>query len=199
MTSLQEKYALLTQQIVTCTKCPLCQNRLHPLVGDGFIHSKIVFIGEAPGKQEDLQKKAFIGAAGKILDEMLLCVHLQRKDIYITNTVKCRPLNNRKPTPDEIQICQKYLIQQLKMIQPKIIVTLGHIAFDTIKKLCKISIDEKNLTQMHGKKYTVRTSYGYCDIVFSYHPAMGLYRLDKKQTLLDDIIKHKKLFEETIL
>lgn len=143
--------------------------------GDGNSSPDIVFIGEAPGKNEDLQGIPFVGAAGKFLNEMLASINLQRGDIYITNIVKYRPPNNRDPLPAEKQAWLPYLQEQLDILQPKLIVTLGRHSMDVLLPGLKIS-------QVHGqpKRYQGRV---YLPL---FHPAAALYNGGMRQTLLDD-------------
>jgi len=143
--------------------------------GDGNPAADIVFIGEAPGKNEDLQGIPFVGAAGKFLNEMLEMIDLKRADIYITNIVKYRPPNNRDPLPDEKSAFLPYLQQQLDIIDPKLIVTLGRHSMDVLLPGLKIS-------QVHGqpKRYHGRV---YLPL---FHPAAALYNGGMRQTLIDD-------------
>lgn len=143
--------------------------------GDGNPDAKIVFIGEAPGKNEDLQGIPFVGAAGKFLNEMLEMIGLERKDIYITNIVKYRPPNNRDPEPSEKEAFLPYLQGQLDIIQPKLIVTLGRHSMDVLLPGLKIS-------QVHGepKRYNGQV---YLPL---FHPAAALYNGGMRQTLIDD-------------
>jgi uracil-DNA glycosylase len=143
--------------------------------GDGNPSAEIVFIGEAPGKNEDEQGKPFVGAAGKFLNEMLEMINLQREDIYITNIVKYRPPNNRDPLPDEKAAFLPYLQEQLSIINPKMIVTLGRHSMDVLLPGLKIS-------QVHGKPKR------YHDHVYLplFHPAAALYNGGMRQTLIDD-------------
>ena len=115
----------LIQQIQTCTKCTLSEERTRAVPGEGDPNADIMFIGEGPGHYEDQQGRPFVGQAGTLLNELLATIGLKREDVYITNMVKCRPPNNRDPLPDEIQACRPYLDEQLKMISPKVLVTLG--------------------------------------------------------------------------
>lgn len=142
---------------------------------DGNAEAQIVFIGEAPGKNEDEQGKPFVGAAGKFLNEMLEMIGLERKDIYITNIVKYRPPNNRDPLPEEKSAFLPYLQEQLDIIQPKMIVTLGRHSMDVLLPGLKIS-------QVHGQPKR------YKDHVYLplFHPAAALYNGGMRQTLIDD-------------
>lgn len=143
--------------------------------GDGSVDADIVFIGEAPGKNEDEQGKPFVGAAGKFLNEMLEMINLKREDIYITNIVKYRPPNNRDPEPSEKEAFLPYLQEQLDIIQPKLIVTLGRHSMDVLLPGLKIS-------QVHGQPKR------YKDHVYLplFHPAAALYNGGMRQTLIDD-------------
>lgn len=146
--------------------------------GDGSVDAAVVFIGEAPGKNEDLQGKPFVGAAGRFLDEMLEMIHLERKDIYITNIVKYRPPNNRDPEPAEKAAFLPYLQEQLNIIQPKLIVCLGRHSMDVLLPGLKIS-------QVHGqpKRYL---GHVYLPL---FHPAAALYNGGMRQTLIDDFAR----------
>lgn len=160
------------------------------VMGDGNLDSQIVFIGEAPGKNEDLQGKPFVGASGKFLDEMLTSVGLNRSDIYITNIVKYRPPNNRDPLPDEKRSFWPYLMRQLEIINPTVIVTLGRHAMDCFIPGAKISVD-------HGRPRKVQlhrdgTEYNWL-VMPLYHPAAALYNGSMRQTLMDDFQKVKDL------
>jgi uracil-DNA glycosylase len=146
--------------------------------GDGSAEAKIVFIGEAPGKNEDEQGKPFVGAAGKFLDEMLQMIGLKRKDVYITNIVKYRPPNNRDPYPDEKLAFMPYLESQLEAIQPKLVVTLGRHSLNCF-------LPDLSIGQVHGqpKRYQGRV---YLPL---FHPAAALYNNDMRQTLIDDFAR----------
>lgn len=138
----------LKNQCMTCQRCDLCKTRKNVVFGIGNPHSEVVFIGEGPGEQEDIQGKPFVGRSGQLLDKMLKAVDLSREEnIYIANIVKCRPPKNRDPLPAEQDSCIKWLDKQLDFIKPKIIVTLGRIA---AMKFVKPDI---KITQEHGVFY----------------------------------------------
>lgn len=153
----------------------LREGAIQLVFGDGNADADIVFIGEAPGKNEDEQGKPFVGAAGKFLNEMLEMINLKREDIYITNIVKYRPPNNRDPEPSEKEAFLPYLQEQLDIITPKLIVTLGRHSMDVLLPGLKIS-------QVHGqpKRYH---DYVYLPL---FHPAAALYNGGMRQTLIDD-------------
>ena len=146
---------------------------------DGNPHADIVFIGEAPGKNEDLKGIPFIGAAGKFLDEMLATIGLKREDIYITNIVKYRPPNNRDPLPEEKKAFWPYLVRQLDVIQPKLVVTLGRHSMEYFLPSQKIS-------QIHGEPKRISFGERKQVIMPLFHPAAALYNGGLRQTLIDD-------------
>ena len=152
------------------------------VMGDGNADADIVFIGEAPGKNEDLQGKPFVGAAGKFLDEMLAAAGLQRPDVYITNIVKYRPPNNRDPLPEEKHQFWPYLMRQLEIIQPKAVLTLGrHSGGGFIPGL--------RISQGHGRPRRVRLHELEFVVIPLYHPAAALYNGGMRQTLIDDFMR----------
>ncbi|PLS80904.1 uracil-DNA glycosylase [Candidatus Saccharibacteria bacterium] len=148
-------------------------------MGDGNPDADIVFIGEAPGKNEDDQGLPFVGAAGKFLNEMLATVDLVRSDIYITNIVKYRPPNNRDPKPEEKRAFWPFLVRQLRIIEPKIIVTLGRHSMEYFLPDAKISL-------VHGQPKRITTGDDTWVVLPLYHPAAALYNPGQRQTLLDD-------------
>ena len=119
----------LERRVNACTRCTLSQKRTNAVPGEGSRSADIVFVGEGPGFHEDQQGRPFVGPAGRLLDELLASVGLDRKDVYITNMIKCRPPNNRDPLPGEIEACKPYLDEQIEMIAPKVIVALGRYSF----------------------------------------------------------------------
>jgi DNA polymerase len=152
--------------------------------GDGNPDADIVFIGEAPGKNEDIQGKPFVGAAGKFLDEMLAMIGLKREDIYITNIVKYRPPNNRDPLPEEKEAFLPYLSAQLDVIQPKVTVTLGRHSLNCF-------LPDLQISAVHGqpKRYKGRV------FLPLFHPAAALYNGGMRQTLIDDFARIPTILE----
>ena len=172
----QAKLDALKQEILDKDICPELAKTAKQLVfGDGNPSADIVFIGEAPGKNEDEQGKPFVGAAGKFLNEMLEMIDLKREDIYITNIVKYRPPNNRDPLPEEKSAFLPFLQQQLEIIEPKLIVTLGRHSMDVLLPGLKISQVHGEPKRYHGKVYLPL-----------FHPAAALYNGGLRQTLIDD-------------
>ena len=147
MTSRDEKEAALIElaaEVAECRRCSLCEGRTQIVFGDGNPASQVLIVGEAPGKNEDLEGKPFVGAAGKYLNELLAIAGLEREDVFIANVLKCRPPQNRNPLPDEIEACAPYLRQQTRIIDPKVIVTLGNFSTKFILKT------EKGITRLRG-------------------------------------------------
>src|SRR5688572_1529926 len=176
MSSKQTKLDLVMADILKQNICPdLAKTATQLVFGDGNPSAKIVFIGEAPGKNEDIQGKPFVGAAGKFLDEMLGMIDLKRTDVYITNIVKYRPPNNRDPLPDEKTAFLPYLESQLEVIQPQLTVTLGRHSLNCF-------LPDLQISQCHGqpKRYNNRV---YLPL---FHPAAALYNGAMRQTLIDD-------------
>ena len=116
--------------IQNCQRCPLAQTRTHAVPGEGDMNADLMFIGEAPGRDEDIQGRPFVGKAGQLLTRIIQAMSFQREEVYITNVVKCRPPGNRNPQGSEIASCKDYLLSQIEMIKPKVIVTLGKVAAD---------------------------------------------------------------------
>ena len=181
--SKQTELDKIKQQILDDKVCPELASTATQLVfADGGAEAKIVFIGEAPGKNEDLKGLPFVGAAGKFLDEMLAMIELKREDIYITNIVKYRPPNNRDPLPEEKQAFLPYLVRQLEVIQPKLVVTLGRHSMEAF-------LPEQRISVIHGQPK--RLTFGGQKIVVLplFHPAAALYNGAMRQTLIDDFAK----------
>jgi uracil-DNA glycosylase len=179
----------LNKIISNCKKCSLYKTKTTDVPGSGNPSAEIVFIGEAPGKEEDLRGEPFVGAAGKFLEEMLLGIGLSRKDVFITNVLKHRPPDNRDPQLEEIEACWPYLIKQLEMIQPKLIIFLGRHALNRFFPELKIS-------EVHGqafrKKFNPENEKEPGDeqvFLALYHPAAALYNGSMRQTLITDFNK----------
>lgn len=163
-----------------CEKCKLCKTRHNVVFGEGKIKSKIMFVGEGPGENEDIQGRPFVGLAGKLLDKMLGVIDLSREtNIYITNIVKCRPPQNRDPESDEQEACINYLNQQIKLINPKIIVALGRVA---AKKLIDPNF---KVTMQHGQWFLKDDIY----MMGTYHPAALLRFPSNKEIAFQDFLQ----------
>lgn len=159
----------LKNQYSTCTKCPsLCQSRSQVVFGSGNTNAKILFIGEAPGAQEDKQGIPFCGASGQVLQQLLTSINLTREDIFITNTILCRPENNRNPEKEEVNNCRERLDQLINIMQPKVIVTIGNFATQRI-------LNKTGITQLRGKIHTTTINNQEIAIIPIIHPANYLY------------------------
>ncbi|QQR82663.1 uracil-DNA glycosylase [Candidatus Campbellbacteria bacterium] len=161
------------------TQSPLYEYRTHnnyfPVIGEGSHDAHIMFIGEAPGKNEAKTGKPFCGAAGKILDELLAHIGLDRSTVYVTNIVKDRPPENRDPTPQEIELYGPFLDRQIEILQPKVIATLGRFSMAYVMGRLGLQNQIEPISKAHGKRYTASVPYGPVDIVPLYHPASALY------------------------
>ncbi len=181
----------LEAKVHRCKKCALYKTANNAVFGEGNHKTKIVFIGEAPGRAEDLSGRPFAGAAGKIFDQLLESVGLDRKDIFITNLVKHRPPNNRDPKITEIQACRVYIDEQIRLINPELIVTLGRHSMYYFLPDAKISL-------IHGTKQIIKTGSLRGKYFFPlYHPASALYNPNLKETLFADIKNLVKLAYDT--
>lgn len=161
-----------------CTGCPLSQTRKNVVFGVGNPEADIMFIGEGPGEQEDLQGEPFVGPAGKLLDDMLSIIDLDRTNVYIANIVKCRPPRNRDPLEEEQLACLEYLRNQVSLVKPKIIVCLGRIAATRlIRPDFRITREHGTWTQRNGIEFTA-----------IYHPSALLRDLDKRPDTFDDLL-----------
>jgi len=185
----QQELERIQSDIIGQNICPeLAKTATQLVFGDGSVDGDIVFIGEAPGKNEDLQGLPFVGAAGKFLDEMLASIGLERKDVYITNIVKYRPPNNRDPLPEEKQAFLPFLQAQLEVIKPTIVATLG-------KHSTNCFLPDMQISQIHGQPKRIRVkgkglraeqAIATWVILPLFHPAAALYNGAMRQTLLDD-------------
>ena len=178
----------LDNMINQCQKCSLGKTRTKFVFGVGNPSADIVFIGEAPGADEDIQGEPFVGRAGRLLTETLKKIGLQREEVYICNILKCRPPNNRDPLPQEVEKCEPYLLKQLSLIKPKIIVALGRIAGNTLLR------KNESLTNLR------KNIYNYYDIPLfvTFHPAAILRNMGWKITFEEDLIKMKNYYDSLV-
>ena len=180
----------IKDEIINLKESPLykerIKNNVFPVIGEGNHHAKIMFIGEAPGRNEAKTGRPFCGAAGKILDELLASVGIDRKDLYITNIVKDRPPFNRDPLPEEIKVYGPFLDRQIEIIRPEAIATLGRFSMDYIMKKFGLENQLKSISQMHGKIFEAEVGYGKIKIIPLYHPAVAIYNRTTKDTLIKD-------------
>jgi DNA polymerase len=182
-------------EVKSCVKCRLWKRRRHAVPGAGNLNAEVMFVGEAPGRQEDARGVPFVGQAGQVFDDLLNSVGLSRKEVYITNVVKCRPPGNRDPRADEISTCTElYLTRQVRVIHPQFLVMLGrHSAAYT---LSKAGVDVKGITKIHGKIHEI-APFGFPVLALPMlHPAAALYQAKYKQLLKDDFEVLKSSLEE---
>jgi uracil-DNA glycosylase family 4 len=172
MSELTDLYRL----IGTCVKCDLCRGRTLAVPGEGPENAEIMLVGEGPGFNEDKQGRPFVGQAGQFLEQLLGQAGFKRSDVYITNVVKCRPPGNRDPLPEEVETCHVYLQQQIDLINPKVIVTLGRISMSSL-------LTTEPISRVHGKERLVSGRYIYP----MYHPAAALHQPSFRRYLIEDI------------
>jgi uracil-DNA glycosylase family 4 len=173
-------------------------NKVHPVIGEGSHFAKIMFVGEAPGKNEAEQGRPFCGQSGRVLDELMATIGMDRTDVYVTNIVKDRPTDNRDPKPEEIELYGPFLDRQIDIIQPEIIATLGR--FSMVYIMEKFGMDKEAKTPIskaHGQMFTAKSSYGKVIILPLYHPAVALYNPTTKDELKKDFQVLKKYVEES--
>lgn len=181
---IKRKLDNLSDGIRQCPKCPLCKSRKNAVPGEGPIPAKIFFLGEAPGKEEDIQGRPFVGRSGKYFEILLNNMGLSRKEVYITSSVKCRPPKNRKPFPNELKICKEnWLNNQIALLNPKLIVLLGKVS---LKQLLD---RDDNLMEIHGK--ILQMDNRKCFVTF--HPAAAMRFIKMRKEMLKDFKKLKSL------
>lgn len=176
----------LRQECLACSNCQLCRTRTNVVFGVGAENTKIVFVGEGPGQQEDLSGVPFVGAAGQLLDEMLSIIDLGRHNCYIANIVKCRPPQNRDPLPKEQDACIGYLWRQLEVLQPKIIVCLGRIA------ALRLMDENFRITRDHGR-WMEKNGVHYMAM---YHPSALLRDVNKRPETFTDLLSLRQKARE---
>ncbi|OQY22397.1 MAG: uracil-DNA glycosylase [Anaerolineaceae bacterium 4572_32.1] len=168
----------LNKEIARCKKCILHKSRVKSVPGVGPADADIMFIGEAPGFHENQQGIPFVGAAGRFLDELLAKINLQRQNVFIANVVKCRPPGNRDPEPEEIAACRPYLDRQIKVIKPKMVITLGRFSMARY-------FPNANISQIHGQPRKMEGVIYYP----MYHPAAALHQPSLRRTVEKDVLK----------
>jgi len=175
----------LAHSLKDCQRCRLASGRTQVVFGVGNPQATIMFVGEAPGFYEDRQGEPFVGAAGRLLNELLQSAGLSRNDVYIANVIKCRPPDNRDPLPDEVDTCKPFLFQQIELIKPKVVCTLGNFAMQTLlgKKV--------GIMKMRGQSFQVQNFWVFPML----HPAAALHQGNLKETIADDFRKLKTFLD----
>lgn len=176
----------LTEEITNCQKCRLCAARTHAVPGEGNPHARLMFIGEGPGRDEDLTGRPFVGRAGQLLDKMIAAIGLSREEVYIANVVKCRPPQNRAPEMDEVAACMPYLRAQVGLIRPQVIVLLGSSALGAI-----LGPDHR-ITRERGA-WIERKGVWFMP---TFHPAALLRDESKKRPVWEDLKKVRDKLQE---
>lgn len=181
----EERLARLAEAVQRCRRCPLYRTRTHAVIADGTPHARLVFVGEAPGREEDLQGKPFVGAAGQLLTRMIEAMGLRRQDVYICNVLKDRPPANRTPLPEEVDACRPFLEEQLAIVQPRVICVLGAVAAKTLLG------PHVAITKVRGAVL----EYRGIPLVPTFHPAYLLRNPAAKRFAWADLKKVKQLLE----
>lgn len=180
----------MAEEVKNLTESPLYEYRqahnYSMVFGEGSPQAAIMFIGEAPGENEAKTGRPFVGASGRLLNDMLSSIGLNREDVYITNIVKDRPPENRDPTTAEIKLYQPFLLRQIELIQPRVIATLGRFAMDFVLNQFNLPEKGQKISALHGRLLQGNTSYGPISIIPLFHPAAALYTRDREATLRSD-------------
>lgn len=179
--ALSDSLEKIASEVISCPLCKLSRSRINAVPGQGQLSSKIILIGEAPGKNEDEQGKPFVGAAGRVLNQALEKADIKRDEVFITNVVKCRPPGNRVPENDERSICRQYLYREISLIEPKIICILGSTAYSSILGGKSITKNRGKIVERNGLKYFL-----------TIHPAAAIYNKDLRLVLNNDLLKLSK-------
>lgn len=168
------------EEASTCTRCPLHKTRTNVVFGAGHADAELMFIGEAPGANEDRQGLPFVGQAGKLLDKLLVEIGLARQDVFIANVLKCRPPDNRDPHPNEIEACSEYLRRQVDLIEPTVICTLGNFSTKLLRA------DNTGISRLHGQAEELTIGHRIVRLLPLYHPAAALYTPSTLEALRAD-------------
>jgi len=180
------------ERVATCTKCALAQGRTQVVFGSGAPDADLMFVGEAPGFHEDQQGIPFVGAAGKLLDQLLAGIGLARDDVFVANVLKCRPPGNRDPMPEEIEACEGHLWRQIELIEPRVVATLGNFA----TKL--LSGKPSGITRVHGQEQETTLGGRRVLLYPLYHPAAALYTPRMLEVLQTDFRRIPELLDREL-
>ena len=163
----------LSAEVGACKACDLCEESRNRVIGEGNLNSRVVFVGEAPGRQEDETGRPFVGSAGKLLDKLLSGTGVNRDQVFISNVVRCRPPGNRKPKRDEVEACSDHLERLLKIIEPRVVAPMGNSAIEFIFNRFKLGAAV--IREVHGKPREVDAPWGKVVVFPLYHPAAAIY------------------------
>jgi uracil-DNA glycosylase family 4 len=191
--SKEERMGAVEAEIAECRRCRLCEGRSNPVPGEGDLDSPVVFVGEAPGRREDEMGRPFVGSAGRLLDRLLGEAGLQRRDVYITNIVKCRPPGNRRPRADEVKACASHLEGQLEIIAPRILAPMGNSSSSFLMR--KYGVERASIGKAHGRRFQAEASWGRVVVFPLFHPAAVLYNRNLEDALRGDFSDLRELLE----
>jgi uracil-DNA glycosylase family 4 len=177
----------LNRAIVECQKCRLFRNRLQAVPGQGSLNSRLMFIGEGPGFEEDRQGRPFVGPAGQLLTKMIQAIELRREDVYITNVVKCRPPENRVPLEEEVEACRTFVEEEIRLVDPQILVPLGNSAAQALTR------SKKKISDLRGHIF----DFNGRQLIPSYHPAYLLRNPESKREAWEDLKKIRRIYDGT--
>ncbi|MFT4309779.1 MAG: uracil-DNA glycosylase [Candidatus Woesearchaeota archaeon] len=183
----EKSLSRIAESIISCTKCRLCETRTNAVPGEGSHNARVFFLGEAPGKNEDITGRPFCGAAGKILDMGLLKAGFSRKEVFITSVIKCRPPKNRNPKPDELLACKDYIDAQIRIINPQIIVPLGNYGLKHFFKELSIGQARGQILKKEGLLYYPML-----------HPAAIIYKRSNMDLFLNDFIRLRSIIDDSV-
>ena len=181
----EDSLKAIALEVVSCRKCRLCVTRRNAVPGEGASSARVMFVGEAPGEKEDFEGRPFVGAAGKLLTELLNSIGLSRDEVFITNTVKCRPPNNRPPRKDELAACREYLDRQLRLVRPRVICPMGNSAIH------RLINPDQSVSELHG----IPLEIGGRTFFPMYHPAAALYTFSLRGVLEEDFRKLRAILD----
>jgi len=185
----EQQLQYIAYLVAQCQKCPLYKTATNHVPGSGNPNAEIVFVGEAPGQQEDLLGLPFVGNSGKLLDKLLNTIRVPRSDVFICNILKHRPPGNRDPLPEEMKVCVPYLKAQLKIIQPKIVITLGRFAMNYF-------FPQESISRVHGQIRNITWQDLPLTIIPVYHPSAGLRNGAMLKSLQNDFLSIGKLLKD---
>lgn len=171
--SKDEAIRRLSEEVEGCRRCGLCEGRKRAVMGEGDLDSPVVFVGEAPGRKEDEQGRPFVGTAGRLLDRLLSEAGFERRGVYITNVVKCRPPGNRRPKAGELRECTAHLERQLEIIAPRVLAPMGNSAAGYVMR--RYGLGRDSIGEVHGKSFPTEAPWGRLVVYPLYHPAAVLY------------------------
>ncbi|MEK7163269.1 MAG: uracil-DNA glycosylase [Patescibacteria group bacterium] len=190
MSSKTEELKKIKDEILILRESPLYEyrvkNKYFPVIGEGSHEAHIMFVGEAPGENEARTARPFCGRSGRLLDELLASIGMDRKSVYVTNVVKDRPEDNRDPLPDEIALYGVFLERQIEILQPRVIATLGRHSMKYVFEKYGLGDALESVSKIHGREFAGEASYGPVTVIALYHPAVALYNGGMKQTLMKD-------------